>query len=287
MLMIFISIISNLKLNKYNNILYLFVFCCIVVVYCVLAINSYSSIHFLPTRNLNIYFYTGNYYNWLMTSFFKFKLNLDVNTDFVNYLSNLSKEFLSNQSSIPMEVKMFYDTSIYNDKIYLYFGITPIILFYAPFYLITHFFISDQIVCAFLSILIFVLQLLILKTFLLYLKQSNILKKDIKKYFNITTLIILSLCSGIALTYISITVHSIAVLTSICCQLVAIYLFLLLKDKFSKAKMFFVGLFLALAVGSRPQSILLLLLVFVFMLYIFDIKKYLKQYIFFFIPFLI
>ena len=284
MLMIFISIISNLKLNKYNNILYLFVFCCIVVVYCVLVTNSYSSIHFLPTRNLNIYFYTGNYYNWLMTSFFKFKLNLDVNTDFVNYLSNLSKEFLSNQSSIPIEVKMFYDTSIYNDKIYLYFGITPIIIFYAPFYLITHFFISDQIVCVFLSILIFVLQLLILKTFLLYLKQSNILKKDINKYFNITTLIILSLCNGITLTYISITVHSIAVLTSIFCQLVAIYLFLLLKDKFSKAKMFFVGLFLALAVGSRPQSILLLLLVFVFMLYIFDIKKYLKQYMFFFIP---
>ena len=269
MLMIFISIISNLKLNKYNNILYLFVFCCIVVVYCVLAINSYSSIHFLPTRNLNIYFYTGNYYNWLMTSFFKLKLNLDVNTDFVNYLSSLSKEFLSNQSSIPIEVKMFYDTSIYNDKIYLYFGITPIFLFYAPFYLITHFFISDQIVCVFLSILIFVLQLLILKTFLLYLKQATILKKDINKYSNVTTLIILSLCSGIALTYISITVHSIAVLTSIFCQLVAIYLFLLLKDKFSKAKMFFVGLFLALAVGSRPQSILLLLLVFVFMLYIF------------------
>ena len=284
MLMIFISIINNLKLNRYNNILYLFVFCCVVVVYCVLATNSYSSINSLPKQNLNIYFYTGNYYNWLMTSFFKFKLNLDVNTDFVKYLSDLSKKFLSNQSSITIEVKMFYDTNIYNDKIYLYFGITPIILFYAPFYLITHFFISDQIVFVLLSVLIFILQLLILKTFLLYLKQADILKKDITKYSNITTLIILSLCNGIALTYISITVHSIAVLTSIFCQLVAIYLCLLLKDKFSKTKIFFIGLFLALAVGSRPSSIILLLLVSAFIIYIFNIKKYWKHYILFFVP---
>jgi hypothetical protein len=254
------------------------------MVYCVLGANSYSNINFFPKQNLNIYFYTGNYYNWLMSSFFKLKLNLDVNTDFVNYLSNLSKEFLSNQSSIPMEVKMFYDTSIYNDKIYLYFGITPIILFYAPFYLITHFFISDQIVFVLLSVLIVILQLLILKTFLLYLKQADILKNDINKYFTVTGLIILSLCNGIILTYISITVHSIAVLTSIFCQLVAIYLCLSLKDKFTKTKIFFIGLFLALAVGSRPSSIILLLLIFAFMLYMFNIKKYRNQYILFFVP---
>ena len=199
-----------------------------------------------------------------MTSFFKFKLNLDVNANFVNYLSNLPSKYLFDQNSVPIEVKMFYDTSIYDNKIYLYFGITPIILFYAPFYLITHFFISDQIVYALLSVIIFVLQLLILKKVLLYLIQSNILKKDINKYFNVITLIVLSLCNGIPLTYISITVHSIAVLTSIFCQLVAIYLCLLLVNNFTKRKMFFIGLFLTLAVGSRPSSIILLLLLFVF-----------------------
>lgn len=284
---IILSIINNQKLNRYNNILYLLVFCCIVIVYCVFSANSYASIHFLPKKDLNVYFHTGNFYNWLMTSFFKFKLNLDVNANFVNYLSNLPSEYLFDQNSVPIEVKMFYDTSIYDNKIYLYFGITPIILFYAPFYLITHFFISDQIVYALLSVIIFVLQLLILKKVLLYLIQSNILKKDINKYFNVITLIVLSLCNGIPLTYISITVHSIAVLTSIFCQLVAIYLCLLLVNNFTKRKMFFIGLFLTLAVGSRPSSIILLLLLFVFMLYIFNIKKYWKQYLCFFIPIII
>lgn len=282
-LMIAISNI-NYKKNKYNNFLYLFVLFCVVIIYIVFSANSYSNINFLPKRNLKIYFHTGNFYNWLMTSFFNFKLSLDVNADFVSYLSNLPAEYLLNQESLPMEVKMFYDTSIYDNKLYLYFGITPIILFYAPFYLITHFFISDQIVYVFVSILIFILQLLILKKFLLYLIQTNILKSNINKYFTITTLIILSLCNGIPLTYISITIHSIAILTSIFCQLVAIYLCLLLKNNFSKSKMFLIGMFLALSIGSRPSSIIILLLIFVFILYMFNIKKYWKQYVFFFIP---
>ena len=282
-LMIVISNI-NYKKNKYNNLLYLFVLFFVVIVYIVFSANSYSNINFLPKRNLNIYFHTGNFYNWLMTSFFNFKLSLDVNTDFVSYLSNLPSEYLLNQNSLPMEVKMFYDTSIYDNKLYLYFGITPIILFYAPFYLITHFFISDQIVYVFVSILIFILQLLILKKFLLYLIQTNILRNNINKYFTITTLIILSLCNDIPLTYISITIHSIAVLTSIFCQLVAIYLCLLLKNDFSKSKMFLIGMFLALSIGSRPSSIIILLLIFIFILYMFNIKKYWKQYVFFFIP---
>lgn len=283
-LIIILSTIKYKKSVEYNNILYLLIFVCIVVIYCFFSAHSCYSTHFLPKRDLKIYFFTGNFYNWLMTSFFKFKLNLDVNADFVNYLSNLSPEYFLNQHSIPIEVKMFYDTSIYNGKIYLYFGITPIILFYAPFYLITHFFISDQIVYVFVSILIFILQLLILKKFLLYLIQTNILKNNINKYFNTTTLIILSLCNGIPLTYISITIHSIAVLTSIFCQLVAIYLCLLLKNNFSKSKMFLIGIFLALSIGSRPSSIMILLLIFVFILYMFNVKKYWKQYVFFFIP---
>ena len=252
---IFIIVVSNIKypkLDKYNRILFLSVFSYIIIIYCILSANSCASIHFLPKRDLNVYFFTGNFYNWLMTSLFNFKLDLAVNTDFVNYLSNLPSEYLSNTSSIPIEIKMFFDTSIYNDKIYLYFGITPLLLFYAPFYLITHWFISDQIVFVLLSILIVVLQLLILRRILLYLIKINILKKNITEYFNINSLIILSLCNGIPLTYIDITIHSIAVLTSIFCQLVAIYFCLLLQDNVTKTKMFVIGLFLALAVGSRP-----------------------------------
>lgn len=286
-LVILLSTVKYKKISKYNNILYFCIFVFIFVTYCVFSAHSCSSIHFLPKRELNIYFFTGNFYNWLMTSFFNFKLNLDVSADFVNYLSNLSPEYFLNQSSIPMEVKMFYDTSIYNDKIYLYFGITPIILFYAPFYLITHFFLSDQIVFAVLSILIFVLQLLIFKKILLCLIQSDILKKDITEYFTVTSLIILSLCNAIPLTYIDISVHSIAVLTSIFCQLVAIYFCLLLQDGCTKIKMFIIGLFLSLAVGSRPSSVILLILFFILMVSMFNIKKYYKQYMCFFIPVII
>ncbi len=283
-LIILVSNVNYKEKNKYNGMLYVLVLFCIAVIYLVFSANAYSSVNFLPKKEINIYFHTGNFYNWLMTSFLNFKLSLNVNSDFVNYLSNLSSEYLADQSSLPMEIKMFYDTSIYDNKIYLYFGITPIILFYAPFYLVTHMFVSDQIVFVFLSILIFILQILIFKKILLYLIQTNILKNDINKYFTVTSLIILSLCNGVPLTYIAITIHSVAVLTSMFCQLVAIYLCLLLKDSFDKTKMFFIGLFLALSVGSRPSGMILLLLVFIFMLYVFNIKKYWKHYFCFLFP---
>jgi len=301
LIFLLLHIIFN-KSAKANNILVILSFLFVCSVYVILAANSYHSINFLPKKNLELYFHTGNFYNWLMTSFFNFKLNLNVDTEFVNYLQNLSPEYLSNQYLLPMEVKMFYDTSIYNNNIYLYFGITPILLFYIPFYLITHFFISDQIVFLFLSVFIAILQLLIFKKVLLHLIQINILKENINKYFNAPLIIILSLCNGIPLTYIAITVHSITILTSIFCSLVALYIFLLLSNnKYKNLKIFLMGLFLAFAIGARPISVILTIFIFIAILII-DSKKYIynsskfqnfqssnliKNYLCFFMPLII
>lgn len=286
-LMIILSNIHCKLFEKYDRLLYFFVFCCIIIIYIIFSANSYSSTHFLPNKNLNIYFHTGNFYNWLMTSFFNLKLSLNVSPEYVNYLSNLSGEYLFDQQALSMNIKMFYDTSIYNDKIYLYFGITPILLFYIPFYLVTHYFISDHIVVLLCSVFIFVLQLLILKEILLNLIKNNILNKNINKYLNVSVLLVLSISSGILLTYISITVHLITILTSILCQLSAIYLYLSLNKSFSKPKMFFLGLCLALAVGARPISIIFLISMFVLILYSFNIKKHWRHYLYFFVPIVI
>ena len=57
----------------------------------------------------------------------------------------------------------FYDFSYYKGKIYFYWGITPVLLFYLPFNLITNLCLSDNLI-VFLSLsLIFLLSLLILK----------------------------------------------------------------------------------------------------------------------------
>ena len=241
-----------------------------------------------------MYPFTGNYYNWLAFNLTKFKLDLDVNENFVNYLTNDIDKNLLKDDKVDISVKMFYDTSIYNNKVYLYFGITPIILFYLPFYLATNYFVSDHLVILFLSIFIFILQILIYK-------KISILSLQNKK-LTVIPVLIFGLCSGILLTYVSITIHLIAIFTCIFCSLVALHIFLLLSDdKYKNLKMFLLGLFLAFAIGARLISVILTMFIFIATLTI-DSKKYifyssklqnfktsnlLKKYSYFFLPLII
>ena len=262
---------------KINRILIVFACFLICFVYISLAANSTNPKYFYPKKQLQIYPFTGNYYNWLTFNLTQFRLDLDVDKNFVNYLTDGIDKNLLQSNNIDVYVKNFYDASIYKNKVYLYFGITPILLFYLPFYLVTGYFLSDHFVVLFSSLFIFLLQILI------YKRISKLLNKN--KTLTVVPVLIFGLCSGIILTYISITIHLIPIIISIFCSLVAIYFFLLLfDDKYSNIKMFFIGLFLALAVGARPASIFLLILIFVLLLYNFNIKRYWKQYLCFIIP---
>ena len=188
----------------------------------ILAANSTKPQFFMPQKQLQIYPFAGNYYNWLTVNLTQFKLDLGVDEKFVNYLTNGIDKNLLQQDKVDVSVKMFYDTSIYKNKVYLYFGITPIILFYLPFYLATGYFISDHIVVLILSIFIFLLQILIYKKILNLLNKQN--------YFTIVPILILGLANGITLTYVSITIHLIPIINSIFCSLAALYVFLLFSD---------------------------------------------------------
>ena len=267
------------KSVKINRILVIFAFLFVCSVYTILAANSTNSKYFYPQKQLQIYPFTGNYYNWLTLNFTKFKLDLGVNENFVDYLTDGIDKKLLRSNKVDILVKNFYDTSIYKNKVYLYFGITPIMLFYLPFYLTTGYFISDHFVVLVSSLLIFLLQMLTYKRILKLLNKNETL--------TIISVLIFGLCSGIILTYISITIHLISILVSILCSLIAFYIFLLLcDDEYNNLKMFLIGLFLAFAVGARPTSLILVILLFfaIFIINNFNIKSYSKQYFYFFLP---
>ncbi len=276
LLLILLSITFHKK-AKINNVLIALSICFVVIIYYVLATNSTNPQFFFPKKELTIYSFAGNYYNWLTSNLLNYKLDLGVNPDFVKSIDDIVDNNLLKSNEVELSIKMLYDTSIYNSKVFLYFGITPVILFYLPFYLITKYYISDQIVTLFLSLFIFLVQLLI------YKKILNLLNKQ--EYLNSVTVLILGLCSGVILTYISITIHLIPILTSIACLLLVIYIFLLLfNSRYIALKMFSIGLFLALSVGCRPSNVVPVMVILALVLYKVSIKEYWKEYICLFVP---
>lgn len=285
LIFLLLHIIFN-KSAKANNILGVLAFIFICFVYVVLVTNSTKPEFFYPKKQLQIYPFTGNYYNWLTINLTKFKLDLGIDEQFINDLTNNIDKSLLKADKVDISVKMLYDTSIYKNKVYLYFGLTPVILFYLPFYLATKYFISDHIIVLILSIFIFLLHILIYRKILNLLNRQN--------YFTVIPILIFGLASGIVLTYVSITIHLIPILTSVLCSLTALYVFLLLSDaKYKNLKMFLIGLFLALAIGARPISIILAIFIFIAIL-IMDLKKFshhysnlLKNYLCFFMPLII
>ncbi|WP_413853665.1 hypothetical protein [Candidatus Ruminimicrobium bovinum] len=293
LIFLLLYIIFN-KSAKANNILGVLAFIFICFVYVVLVTNSTKPEFFYPKKQLQIYPFTGNYYNWLTINLTKFKLDLGIDEQFINDLTNNIDKSLLKADKVDISVKMLYDTSIYKNKVYLYFGLTPVILFYLPFYLATKYFISDHIIVLILSIFIFLLHILIYRKILNLLNRQN--------YFTVIPILIFGLASGIVLTYVSITIHLIPILTSVFCSLTALYVFLLLSDaKYKNLKMFLIGLFLALAIGARPISIILAIFIFIAIL-IMDSKKYIynfskfqnfqssnliKKYLCFFVPLII
>lgn len=290
LIFLLLHIIFN-KSAKANNILGVLAFIFICFVYVVLVTNSTKPEFFYPKKQLQIYPFTGNYYNWLTINLTKFKLDLGIDEQFINDLTNNIDKSLLKADKVDISVKMLYDTSIYKNKVYLYFGLTPVILFYLPFYLATKYFISDHIIVLILSIFIFLLHILIYRKILNLLNRQN--------YFTVIPILIFGLASGIVLTYVSITIHLIPILTSVFCSLTALYVFLLLSDaKYKNLKMFLIGLFLALAIGARPISIILAIFIFIAILimnskkYIYNFSKFqnfqssnlIKKYLCFFVP---
>lgn len=65
------------------------------------------------------------------------KTNIDVNFDGMEELQKLDNPYDSNQRDTIEKVGRVWDTAYYDGKLYVYFGVVPVMLFYLPYYLVT------------------------------------------------------------------------------------------------------------------------------------------------------
>lgn len=145
------------------------------------------------------------------------------------------------------------DTSYYKDKIYFYFGITPILLFYAPFNLITGLFLTDKFIVFILSSFIFILTLLIVKILI-----KKIIKGRMPFYIDILIIFLVGFCNYLPFLLIRSAAYEVAITSAAFLLFLCLYLFFiyLYKNKTPYSSMFFIGLLIALSVGCRPHYIL-------------------------------
>ncbi len=260
------------------------------------------SFYFLLTYNCQKdYFFPHKYnnedqyhYNRLVHSLKSNKLCLyDIN-DFTNESIELlhRNDFYNNYpyyyTNYP-DIKKTFDLSYYKDKIYLYFGLTPILLSYLPFNLLSGYCLSDNIIAFVLISLIFIFSLLILTFF-----NNKFLNYNLKPHFKYLTIILIGLCNYEIILAIRTEIYEVCVLFSAFLLLITIYLFLqyLLTDK-NQNKLniltFSMGLLLSLSVGSRPHYVLTIPIFFLLIIYIEhnkckNIKRILVTLLYFLLP---
>lgn len=182
----------------------------IAVLFCyfLLAKNFFHPETFFPSSKINICYFCGNYYNLLADAIKNKKLyittsefypKLEINNIYENYpIIVLSDE----------QYKSLFDTSYYKGKIYLYFGITPVLLFYLPFNLITGLYLTDKFLVFILACMFFIISLIFLK---------NITKKfdnQLPNIIFILSIFLIGLCNYLPFLLIKNSIYEVAVITA-------------------------------------------------------------------------
>ncbi|MBR3628830.1 MAG: hypothetical protein IKN42_08335, partial [Elusimicrobia bacterium] len=173
------------------------------------------------------------------------------------------------------QIQKIFDLSYYKDKIYLYFGLTPVLLFYLPFNLLSNYCLSDNIIAFIVVSLIFIFSVLILKNF-----NKKILNYDIKPHFLFLTIILIGFCNYGMILAIKTEIYEVCSLSAALLLLISIYLFLknILTTKKTNLFIFFIGLLLSLSVGARPHYVLTIPIFFILIIYIeFNKSKNIKD----------
>ena len=165
-----------------------------------------------------------------------------------------------------------WDTSYYNGKQYIYFGILPVLISFLPYHLLTGKYLQ-------ISIVIFVFSILVL----ILLKE--ILTKIIKIFFaevefKIVVYSLIMLCSGSLILYLNgiPRVYELVIIAGLYFVLQGLY-FILKSVEFDRKKylnIFLGSLCLALSVACRPTDLFASLLILPYLIYMLiqDIKNY-------------
>ena len=200
-----------------------------------------------------------------------------------DFYQNYSYYFLNNN-----QIQKLFDFSYYKDKIYLYFGLTPVFLFYLPFNFLFNYCLSDNFVTFILLSLIFIMSLIILKFF-----NEKFLHYKTESHFLFLTVFLIGICNyGITLI-IKTEIYEVCSLSAALLLLITIYIFLknILTENKTKSNIliFCMGLLLSLAVGARPHYVLTIPIFFVSIIYIqynkkSNIKNILISLLYFLLP---
>lgn len=275
LILLIIAIFSKFKdhIPKIYRYIFFFAILSIISSYFVLTKN-YNDKYFIPEQYLGL---NDFHYNKLVNAIKNKKLYIEDNINPVFQNNKIYQAFpiyLLNNN----DLLKYYDLTYYKGKIYIYWGITPVLLFYLPFNLITNFCLSDSIVVLFLSSFIFILSLLILKIF-----TKDILNYNVSPSLQFLSVFMIGLCNYTVFLAIRPAINEVAISCAAVLLLLSIYLLLkyLLLDSYKhKNKLIlFIGLFLALSVGCRPHYVLFIPVFFMLIIY-FEIKTKNKHTLF-------
>ncbi|MBR3628329.1 MAG: hypothetical protein IKN42_05750, partial [Elusimicrobia bacterium] len=240
----------------------------------------FLSFDFYPSKNIQLYSPCGNFYNLLTNSIKDFKTNI---------LENISIPSGNNSQEYGKSIPLLLDTSLYKQKIYLYFGITPVLLFYLPFNLITKLYLTDKSVVFLLACFSFLFSLFLIKTL-----TKNY--KNIPANIKILSLFLIGFCNFLPFMIIHGFIYQVAVLTAnnlLFGTFCLFYYYITIKDlRTQHILSFFISLFLCLSVGARPHYILFIPIFLFFIIYLNykqndNFKNIFKTIIFFITPCLI
>ena len=248
----------------------------IIFFYFFLANILLKPTNFFPSKTNNIYVPCGNYYNLLVDSFRNYKLNI---FEYIDIPKNEDIHYTYNTSLL--------DVSFYKNKFYLYFGITPILLFYLPFNLITKLYLTDKFLVFLLSCLSFLFSLFLVKKV-----TENYTNVDLS--LKILSLFLIGLCNLLPFMITNSFIYQIAVLNANILLLIALccfYYYITNENiKFKNCLIFVISFFLCLCVGARPHYILFIPIFFYFIIHSqhkTNFKEKFKSILFFLIPCLI
>ena len=238
----------------------------IISFYFVLTYNCQKDYFFPHKYNNNDQYH----YNKLVNSLKSNELYLyDIN-DFSNESIEMlyKKDIYKNYPSYYVknfEIQKTFDLSYYKEKIYLYFGLTPALLFYLPFNLLSKYCLSDNIIAFVTVSLIFIFSLLILKIF-----NKEFLHYKIKPHFQFLTILLVGFCNYGMILAIKAEIYEVCSLSAALLLLVAVYLFIknILTTNKTNIFIFFISLTLSLSVGARPHYVLTIPIFFILVIYI-------------------
>lgn len=237
--------------KKQKKIFICFSVVIIIFFYLFLSINFFYKENFYPSKKINYYNMCYNYYNLLADSLKEYKTYISDNV-------NITKSFFAKEEELSL-----LDTSVYKNKVYLYFGITPVILFYLPFNLITHLYLTDKLLVFILSCFIFLLSLFLIKrTYESIIKTNNIPMNII-----VLCIFIVGFCNLLPFLLIRSAIYEVTVTTAVFLLLTSFYLFYYYLNTKNSTKQkvlnFCLSLTLCLSVGARPHYVLFIPIFFV------------------------